>query len=676
MRYQTGNPVEPNGSSDPRDLFDNAANLDLATNADDPLWLDRLGKSRKSWAGMEQDFNSFLQNTQFEYPPLVYVDGTPLTVDRPTQVISRSGQLYRVRLPASFPVALSGTWATDAPLLNPTSDATLRQDLGNTTDASLGAAGVGRGDQVVNSIADLRALLKSSPSKYATVCGYYAAGDGGFAFYYLDAADTTSTDNGGTVIVASDGGRWKLNHNGSVSIKQFGARGNWNGSTGADDTLAVKAAVASGVRRLIVPAVPAGFAYRLTSPVNISAGVTVEGLGVSPYASQGSGTSANTRGSGSWFHLDHAGIGFNVSNTAAFGAVQFLRLGTFRTHSIPGGVTVFTPTVYDFDFVFSKADDSSMDDVCLLNAYRGVKVDDSRVWLNKIYGQPLAMGIRVDLSYDICRITNIHWWPYWAMVQKVWAWTQANGTGFQTSRSDNHMYENIFTIFYNCGMRVIGTSGVGTANKLKLVNADFDRGFNGLVIDGSANGATMQVVNLTTQGENGTVGSNVGISVYANQVEIDFANLDVRTFNSYGILVNADYCNIGINGLYMADWGLDGGGATPIAVINALSNMRITGMKRFFRSPDPGTRYSGNGTIRTELAQGRSTATTNSSGDVVVTIMGNASPNAVNITVNSNVALSWSIVGRTTTTFTVRFYTASGTPLTNTAVDFNYECHL
>lgn len=75
----------------------------------------------------------------------------------------------------------------------------------------------------VNTIADLRALDKSIYA-FAVTQGYYAKGDGGAGRYYLDAADTVSADNGGTIIVATDGGRWKLVHNGTISSKQFGCR--------------------------------------------------------------------------------------------------------------------------------------------------------------------------------------------------------------------------------------------------------------------------------------------------------------------------------------------------------------------------------------------------------------------------------------------------------------------
>ena len=77
---------------------------------------------------------------------------------------------------------------------------------------------------VVDSIAAVRAFDKTKFTR-AVVTGYYGAGDGGGGNYYVDAADTTSIDNGGTILVAADGARWKLAQTYMVGCKQFGAKG-------------------------------------------------------------------------------------------------------------------------------------------------------------------------------------------------------------------------------------------------------------------------------------------------------------------------------------------------------------------------------------------------------------------------------------------------------------------
>ena len=91
---------------------------------------------------------------------------------------------------------------------------------------------------VVTNVSALRALDKTKIS-YAVTKGYYTEGDGGAGEYWYDSSDTTSTDNGGSVIVGSDSGRWKLVTSGVISIRQFGAKG--DGS--ADDTQTIQNAM-------------------------------------------------------------------------------------------------------------------------------------------------------------------------------------------------------------------------------------------------------------------------------------------------------------------------------------------------------------------------------------------------------------------------------------------------
>jgi hypothetical protein len=99
-----------------------------------------------------------------------------------------------------------------------TTPAAARTALGSTTvgdavfiaaDQAAGRTALGITNVVsylVNTITDLRAVAKVAGAGVRTL-GYYVAGDGGTAFYRYDASDTTSTDNGGSVIVATDGGR-------------------------------------------------------------------------------------------------------------------------------------------------------------------------------------------------------------------------------------------------------------------------------------------------------------------------------------------------------------------------------------------------------------------------------------------------------------------------------------
>lgn len=125
----TYNTLNPLGSTSAKDLSDNSSNFDEGMNSLSPSFYDRFKRRRETWAGMEKMVSDFLEAMGFEATHLQYLDGTPLTVLRPTQLIDRAGSVYKVKQPASFPVNLIGTWATDQLLLIDVGDASLRNTL-------------------------------------------------------------------------------------------------------------------------------------------------------------------------------------------------------------------------------------------------------------------------------------------------------------------------------------------------------------------------------------------------------------------------------------------------------------------------------------------------------------------------------------------------------------------
>ncbi|WP_217427671.1 glycosyl hydrolase family 28-related protein, partial [Pseudomonas aeruginosa] len=138
-------------------------------------WSDRFGVSRKTWFGLEQQVADFLAAQGYEPVPLEYVDGSPLTVDRPTQLIERDGNLYSVKLPASFPVELTGNWATDQNLLVAQVDRSLRQQLrdsGGSGMVGFNASESYPSDTIGYEVNTLRAL------KVVVVTNYGATGNG------------------------------------------------------------------------------------------------------------------------------------------------------------------------------------------------------------------------------------------------------------------------------------------------------------------------------------------------------------------------------------------------------------------------------------------------------------------------------------------------------------------
>lgn len=218
--YITGNPI---GSKSPQDLSDNASNFDEWVNTTSPAAVDRFGKQRLTWAGAEYEWQQMLQNSGYEPVHLVYVDGSPLTVARPTQLIDRAGFSYRIKLPVTggFPVTLTGTWAADVTSLAEVVDAAFPQQLADRTSPLNGSALVGRAALRFNSVAEARATPGRFAGDIAWIDSYLAGDKKGQGF--ADWVGSAATDDGGMILAAS-GGHWKrrLTARGNVDAGFYG----------------------------------------------------------------------------------------------------------------------------------------------------------------------------------------------------------------------------------------------------------------------------------------------------------------------------------------------------------------------------------------------------------------------------------------------------------------------
>lgn len=94
--------------------------------------------------------------------------------------------------------------------------------------------------------------------------------DGGYGFFEVDAADTASADNGGTILVDVSGRRWKRQFVGAVNLRWF--EGSFNGV--GDDTTAILTAVEyvrDNKGKLNIPA--GNYVYSGTSTINVDLGL-------------------------------------------------------------------------------------------------------------------------------------------------------------------------------------------------------------------------------------------------------------------------------------------------------------------------------------------------------------------------------------------------------------------
>ena len=218
MTFNTGNPI---GSTDARDLSDNAENFDKALGTLAPTWTDRFGVTRDSFEGRLAKGSFYRVGT--------FTAGYKLTNMRQTleyngHEYSWAGTFPKVvpsgATPASSGGIGAGAWVDRT-------DDTLRGELTANDGASL----IGS-----MSYAQLRAYSGSNTA--VNVWGISTAFDGAAGTFKLNSSDTTSADNGGTILVDAVGRRWYRVFAGEVCTKWFGAKGDGI----SDDTAALNAA--------------------------------------------------------------------------------------------------------------------------------------------------------------------------------------------------------------------------------------------------------------------------------------------------------------------------------------------------------------------------------------------------------------------------------------------------
>lgn len=156
----------------------------------------------------------------------------------------------------------------------------------------------------IGNIATLRASTDATISS-VFVEGYSAAGDDGGGWFVLDPTDTTSADDGGTIILDSQGtpGRWKRLVDGPLRVQWFGAD-----PTGATDS-------ASAIRDCIAVA----NSSKLTGNSGIY-GVLAQQTGTNPEVDFGKGiyavgSSLTTAASAGTDYIKYVGEGAQLIDT-------------------------------------------------------------------------------------------------------------------------------------------------------------------------------------------------------------------------------------------------------------------------------------------------------------------------------------------------------------------------
>ena len=248
------------------------------------------------------------------------------------------------------------------------------------------------------------------------------------------------------------------------SVRAFGAKG--DGTT--DDTAAFQAALdAAGKAGGGAVRAPRGN-YFFAGHLNVPNGVTLAGIWASVPAHNG------LRNRGMPKPTDD-GTTFLVTEGAdKEDGPPFITLNTNST--LQGVVLYYPQQAEDAEpkpypwAVAMRGKNPAVLDVELLNPYNGIDASQNeRHLVRNVHGQPLRRGIWVDSIYDIGRIENVHFNPWWSMKPKLFQWQMANGEAFIFGRSDWQYVLNTFCFGYKVGYKFVQSkAGVCNGNFLGI----------------------------------------------------------------------------------------------------------------------------------------------------------------------------------------------------------------
>lgn len=250
----------------------------------------------------------------------------------------------------------------------------------------------------------------------------------------------------------------------SIDVRAHGAKG--DGAT--DDTAAFQAALdaAASAGGGAVFAPRGNYLFR--GSLRVPRGVTLRGLWESVPAHNG------IRDRGLPRPTDD-GTTFLVAGGA--GAEEGPPFIALDTNSTLKGVAIYypeqkaddVPTPYPWTIAL-RGKNPAVLDVELLNPFNGIDATrNERHLIRNVHGQPIRRGILVDEIYDIGRIENVHFNPWWSVKPKLFGWQMEHGEAFIFGRSDWQYVLNTFCFGYRIGYKFVRTeAGVSNGNFLGI----------------------------------------------------------------------------------------------------------------------------------------------------------------------------------------------------------------
>ena len=219
-----------------------------------------------------------------------------------------------------------------------------------------------------------------------------------------------------------------------VSVTDYGAKGDGSFDNTASFQAAISAVSAGGLVW-----VPAGL-WSFAGSLLLTPGVSLVGtFQTVPSHNIGQHGSAPVNGS---ILLPRGGRG-DVNGTPFLSMREDTTVRGFSIY-YPDVNGSETPVPYPWT-ISMTGNNIAVQDVETLNPFNAISaVGAHRHYLSRIQGQPSNIGIFVDQTYDIGRIEDVHWNPWFSSAPAYIAYQQAYGTGFLVARTDWEYVLNCF----------------------------------------------------------------------------------------------------------------------------------------------------------------------------------------------------------------------------------------
>lgn len=176
---------------------------------------------------------------------------------------------------------------------------------------------------------------------------------------------------------------------------------------------------------------------------------------------------------------------------------------TLNENSTLKGITIFYPEQTETDppiaypwCIRGTGDNCSIVDVLLVNPYMAVDFGTfpaGRHYIRGLYGQPLYRGLFIDKCFDVGRIEDVHFWPFWTQHPAIKHFMETEATAFLFGRTDWEYVSNCFCIWYRIGFHFVALEH-GPGNVI-LTTSGSDVGPTAVRVDACMKHAGVSFVN-------------------------------------------------------------------------------------------------------------------------------------------------------------------------------------